>query len=83
MMPTISPYKASASAKMRIKIMPTKSLGCWALALQTKTSLHVNKQKSSSSDFASATLITNIAGIAFTVGVQATKPKLNWKFSPD
>lgn len=34
MMPTISPYNASASAKMRIRIIPTKSFGCWAFALQ-------------------------------------------------
>lgn len=33
-MPTMSPYNANASAKMRIRIIPTKSLGCWALALQ-------------------------------------------------
>lgn len=30
---TISPNKATASAKMSIKIIPTKSLSCWALAL--------------------------------------------------
>jgi hypothetical protein len=32
------PYSASASAKMRIRIIPTKSLGCWALALWEKSS---------------------------------------------
>ena len=32
MIPTISPYSASASAKIRIRIMPTNSLGCCALA---------------------------------------------------
>jgi len=34
MMPTIRPYRARASAKMRIRIIPTKSFGCCALALQ-------------------------------------------------
>jgi len=34
MMPTISPYNANASAKMRMRIIPTKSFGCWAFALQ-------------------------------------------------
>lgn len=33
-MPTIRPYKAKASAKMRMRIIPTKSFGCCALALQ-------------------------------------------------
>lgn len=33
MIPTIRPYKAKASAKMRIRIIPTKSFGCCALAL--------------------------------------------------
>ena len=33
----IRPYSASASAKMRMRIMPTKSLGCCALALQRAT----------------------------------------------
>ena len=33
MIPTIRPYKAKASAKMRMRIIPTKSLGCWAFAL--------------------------------------------------
>ena len=28
---TISPYRPNTSAKIRIKIMPTKSLGCWAV----------------------------------------------------
>ena len=28
------PYRASASAKMRMRIMPTNSLGCWAFALR-------------------------------------------------
>jgi len=28
MMPTIRPYKAKASAKMRMRIIPTKSFGC-------------------------------------------------------
>lgn len=32
MMPTISPYSASASAKIRMRIIPTNSLGCCALA---------------------------------------------------
>ena len=36
-MPTIRPYRASASAKMRMRIIPTKSLGCCALALQNKS----------------------------------------------
>jgi hypothetical protein len=35
MMPTISPYKASASAKIRIRIIPTNSFGCCAFALYT------------------------------------------------
>lgn len=30
----MSPYRARASAKMRMRIIPTKSLGCCALALQ-------------------------------------------------
>lgn len=30
---TISPYKAKASPKIRIRIIPTKILSCWALAL--------------------------------------------------
>ncbi len=30
----IRPYRAKASAKMRIRIIPTKSLGCCAFALQ-------------------------------------------------
>ena len=34
MMPTIRPYRASASAKIRIRIIPTNSLGCWAFALR-------------------------------------------------
>ena len=29
---TMSPYKAKASPKIKIKIMPTKILSCWALA---------------------------------------------------
>lgn len=33
----MSPYNASASAKMRIRIIPTNSLGCCALALQQTT----------------------------------------------
>lgn len=33
MIPTMRPYKASASAKMRIRIIPTNSFGCCALAL--------------------------------------------------
>ena len=33
----IRPYSARASAKIRIRIMPTKSLGCCALALRTRT----------------------------------------------
>ncbi|KAK2408935.1 V-type proton ATPase 16 kDa proteolipid subunit [Trifolium repens] len=28
MMPTMSPYSANASAKMRMRIIPTKSFGC-------------------------------------------------------
>ena len=28
---TINPYRPKTSAKMRINIMPTKSLGCWAV----------------------------------------------------
>jgi hypothetical protein len=39
MMPTISPYKASASAKMRIRIIPTNNLGCCAFALSKPQSL--------------------------------------------
>lgn len=34
--PTMRPYRARASAKIRIRIIPTKSLGCCALALQKK-----------------------------------------------
>jgi len=30
---TISPYKPSTSAKIRIRIMPTNSRGCWAVPL--------------------------------------------------
>jgi hypothetical protein len=30
---TIRPYKAKAYPKIRIKIIPTKILSCWALAL--------------------------------------------------
>jgi hypothetical protein len=37
MMPTMRPYRASASAKMRMRIMPTKSFGCCAFALPTPT----------------------------------------------
>ena len=33
MMPTIRPYSARASAKIKIKIIPTNNLGCWAFAL--------------------------------------------------
>ncbi len=33
----MSPYRARASAKMRIRIIPTKSLGCCALALRVHT----------------------------------------------
>lgn len=42
------PYRASASAKMRMRIMPTKSFGCCALALRTtlqrpsRSTLHQN-----------------------------------------
>lgn len=28
---TMSPYRPRTSAKMRMRIMPTKSLGCWAV----------------------------------------------------
>ena len=35
----MSPYRARASAKMRMRIMPTKSLGCCALALQCTTTV--------------------------------------------
>ena len=31
----MSPYRARASAKMRMRIIPTKSLGCCALALHS------------------------------------------------
>ena len=30
---TISPYNPNTSAKMRMRIMPTNSLGCWAVPL--------------------------------------------------
>ena len=30
-MATMRPYRPRTSAKMRIRIMPTKSLGCWAV----------------------------------------------------
>jgi len=30
------PYRARASAKMRMRIIPTKSFGCCALALRKK-----------------------------------------------
>merc|ERR1719296_635443 len=30
--PTIKPYRPKASAKIRIRIMPTKRRGCWAFA---------------------------------------------------
>ncbi len=30
---TMSPYKAKASPKIRMRIMPTNILSCWALAL--------------------------------------------------
>jgi hypothetical protein len=29
---TISPYRASASPKIKIRIIPTKILSCWAFA---------------------------------------------------
>jgi hypothetical protein len=59
MIPTMRPYKAKASAKMRMRIIPTKSFGCCAFALQkynhipTKHTLtmeisQVNKCKTSS-----------------------------------
>ncbi len=32
-MATIRPYRPKASAKMRIRIIPTKICSCWALAL--------------------------------------------------
>merc|ERR550534_1855160 len=32
MIATISPYNPSASAKIRIKTIPTNSFGCWPLA---------------------------------------------------
>ncbi|KVH95986.1 hypothetical protein Ccrd_001930 [Cynara cardunculus var. scolymus] len=36
MIPTMRPYRARASAKMRIRIIPTKSFGCCAFALFNK-----------------------------------------------
>ena len=32
MTPTINPYRPRTSPKMRIRIIPTNSLGCWAVA---------------------------------------------------
>ena len=32
-MATIKPYRPNTSAKMRIKIIPTKRRGCWAVPL--------------------------------------------------
>jgi hypothetical protein len=46
MMPTISPYKASASAKIRIRIIPTNNLGCCAFALSNP---HPNKNSTTQS----------------------------------
>jgi hypothetical protein len=46
MMPTISPYKASASAKIRIRIIPTNNLGCCAFALSNP---HPNKNSKTQS----------------------------------
>jgi len=36
MIPTMRPYRARASAKIKIRIIPTNSFGCWALALTKK-----------------------------------------------
>ena len=52
MIPTMRPYSASASAKMRIKIIPTNSFGCCAFALHnthTNHTPHYNDRTSLSS----------------------------------
>ena len=36
----IRPYRARASAKMRIRIMPTNSFGCCAFALQVASNVN-------------------------------------------
>lgn len=47
MIPTMRPYNARASAKMRIRIIPTNSFGCCAFALiLTKKSFESNGHKS-------------------------------------
>nr|DAD24625.1 TPA_asm: hypothetical protein HUJ06_026089 [Nelumbo nucifera] len=40
MIPTMRPYRARASAKMRMRIIPTNSFGCCALALKITTRGH-------------------------------------------